>query len=211
MCDWNVNLRCRHCRSSQRLREPIRPEREVSPRPLCHSCRELREDVQRLQRQVESLRNENRDLRERRIIATGGGGRRLYAGDGLHEHVITVGKITLEEVDIEGKFVKVKNTSNQDRSLHGWTIGIQYDNEPPSTYRFPEHFRIHAGQTVTIWAGATCASQRSPDDLVWRERNSWGTDKDIRMTLLSHFGEEMARRTLVHGVLGCRRNDDNFP
>ncbi|XP_078097670.1 lamin-B3-like [Mustelus asterias] len=167
-------------------------EQRLDLTPSPSSC-----NVPRISSRISSIRGTKRKLYEVKIASSN------YE---MHEHEFTIGKITLEEIDDEGKFVKVKNISDKDQSLNGWTIERQFDDLTRITYKFPARFTIKAGQTAKIWAAGANASQRAPVDLVWKGQKSWGTGDDIRVILLSASGEEMATRTLVQvpGILRRR-------
>ncbi|XP_048375590.1 lamin-L(III)-like isoform X2 [Sphaerodactylus townsendi] len=59
------------------------------------------------------------------------------------------GSVSIEEVDAEGKFVRIKNNSDQDQSLSEWTLRREYRNGSDIMYQFPTQFTLQAGQAVT--------------------------------------------------------------
>ncbi|KAG8431362.1 hypothetical protein GDO86_018964 [Hymenochirus boettgeri] len=136
--------------------------------------------------------------------------RRLDGGEARStsytQHARTTGKVAVEEVDVEGKYVRLRNKSNEDQSLGNWQIKRQIGEETPIVYRFPPRLILRANQTVTIWASGAGATNNPPSDLVWKAQSSWGTGDSIRTALLTNNNEEVAMRKLVRTVV---INDDD--
>ncbi|XP_058016544.1 lamin [Ahaetulla prasina] len=122
------------------------------------------------------------------------------------QHARTSGRVAVEEVDLEGKFVRLRNKSNEDQSLGNWQIKRQNGEDAPICYRFPPKFTLKAGQLVTIWAAGAGVSHNPPTDMVWKNQSSWGSGDSLRTALLTSSGEEVAMRKLVRTVVV---NDDD--
>uniref|UniRef100_A0A8C5QJZ3 Lamin A/C n=1 Tax=Leptobrachium leishanense TaxID=445787 RepID=A0A8C5QJZ3_9ANUR len=125
------------------------------------------------------------------------------------QHARTSGKVAVEEVDQDGKFVRLRNKSSEDQSLGNWQIKRQIGEEAPILYKFHPRFTLKAGQVVTIWAAGAGASNNPPSDLVWKTQNSWGTGDSIRTALLTASNEEVAMRKLVRTVTNEDDDDDD--
>nr|XP_056721909.1 lamin-L(III)-like [Euleptes europaea] len=108
------------------------------------------------------------------------------------------GSISIEEIDAEGKFVRIKNNSDQDQSLSGWTLRREQRNESDMMYQFPTRFTLQAGQAVTIWS-ARDDPQELDLTLVWKSQKSWGSGENVSIALLNADGEETAERKIVYG------------
>lgn len=115
----------------------------------------------------------------------------------ISQHASASGRITVDEVDMEGKFVRLSNKADEDQSLGNWLVKRQVGNGSPITFKFPNKFTLKAGGTVTIWAASGNGTHNPPTDLVWKTQNSWGTGDLLQTTLLSTSGEEMAMRKVV--------------
>ncbi|KAM8960775.1 lamin-B1 [Pelodytes ibericus] len=106
------------------------------------------------------------------------------------------GNVCIEELDVDGKFIRLKNNSEQDQPLGGWemtrTIG-----ETSVNYKFTSRYVLKAGQTVTIWAANAGVPASPPSDLIWKNQNSWGTGEDVLILLKNSQGEEVAKRSTV--------------
>uniref|UniRef100_A0A8C7NHW0 Lamin A/C n=1 Tax=Oncorhynchus mykiss TaxID=8022 RepID=A0A8C7NHW0_ONCMY len=107
------------------------------------------------------------------------------------------GRVTVDEVDLEGKFVRLSNKANEDQLLGHWQVKRQVGSSTPIVYKFPPKFNLKAGQTVTIWASGAGGTHNPPSDLVWKTQNSWGSGDLFQTTLISANGE--VRHTHTHG------------
>ncbi|XP_014647471.1 PREDICTED: lamin isoform X2 [Ceratotherium simum simum] len=124
------------------------------------------------------------------------------------QHARTSGRVAVEEVDEEGKFVRLRNKSNEDQSMGNWQIKRQNGDDPLLTYRFPPKFTLKAGQVVTIWAAGAGATHSPPTDLVWKAQNTWGCGNSLRTALINSTGEEVAMRKLVRSVTVVEDDED---
>ncbi|XP_050165881.1 lamin-L(III)-like isoform X1 [Myiozetetes cayanensis] len=126
------------------------------------------------------------------------------------QHASASGNISIEEIDADGKFVRLKNNSNEDQPLHGWVLRRHIGSVSDVTYKFPSQFTLQAGQVVTIW-GAAAGVSPGPSDLVWKSQRSWGTGDSIDVTLITDDGEELAERKITfvpRGEESSEQDDD---
>ncbi|KAM9737537.1 lamin-A-like isoform 2-T2 [Menidia menidia] len=107
------------------------------------------------------------------------------------------GRVTVDEVDLEGKYVRLSNKADEDQSLAGWQLKRQAGSSPPISFKFPAKFTLKAGQRVTIWASNGGGTHNPPSELVWKSQPSWGTGDLLQTTLISASGEEMAMRKVT--------------
>ncbi|NWZ50146.1 LAML3 protein, partial [Haliaeetus albicilla] len=119
------------------------------------------------------------------------------AGFKTVHHASSSGNVSIEEIDAAGKFVRLKNNSDEDQPLHGWVLRRHLGSVSDVTYKFPSLFTLQAGQVVTIW-GAAAGVSPGPSDLVWKSQMSWGTGDSIGVTLITDDGEELAERKIMH-------------
>ncbi|XP_055667086.1 lamin-L(III)-like isoform X1 [Falco peregrinus] len=119
------------------------------------------------------------------------------AGFKTVQHASSSGNISIEEIDADGKFVRLKNNSDKDQPLHGWLLRRHLGSVSDVAYSFPSRFTLQAGQVVTIWGAAAGVSPDS-SDLVWNSQKSWGTGDSISVTLITDDGEELAERTIMY-------------
>ncbi|XP_014442121.2 lamin-B1 [Tupaia chinensis] len=106
------------------------------------------------------------------------------------------GNVCIEEIDVDGKFIRLKNTSEQDQPMGGWEM-IRKIGDTSVTYKYTSRYVLKAGQTVTIWAANAGVTASPPTDLIWKNQNSWGTGEDVKVILKNSQGEEVAQRSTV--------------
>lgn len=107
------------------------------------------------------------------------------------------GRVTVDEVDLEGKYVRLSNKADEDQNMGNWQVKRQVGSGAPIIFKFPVKFTLKAGQRVTIWASGAGVTHNPPSDLVWKTQASWGTGDMFQTTLISANGEEMAMRKVT--------------
>ncbi|XP_008329310.1 lamin-A-like isoform X1 [Cynoglossus semilaevis] len=107
------------------------------------------------------------------------------------------GRCTVDEVDLEGKYVRLSNKADEDQNLGNWQLKRQVGSGSPIIFKFPAKFTLKAGQRVTIWASGAGGTHSPPSDLVWKNQPSWIIGDTFQTTLISASGEEMAMRKVI--------------
>uniref|UniRef100_A0A8C0JBI0 Lamin B2 n=1 Tax=Chelonoidis abingdonii TaxID=106734 RepID=A0A8C0JBI0_CHEAB len=125
----------------------------------------------------------------------------------MSQQASATGRISIEEIDLEGKYVQLKNNSEKDQSLGNWRLKRQIGDAEEIAYKFTPKYVLRAGQTVTIWAADAGVTHSPPSVLVWKNQSSWGTGGDIRTYLLNSDGEEVAVRSITKSVV-VRENEE---
>lgn len=119
------------------------------------------------------------------------------------------GEISIEEIDLEGKSVCLKNNGDKDQSLGGWRLKRQIGDADEIAYKFTPKYVLKAGQTVTIWSAEAGVSHSPPSDLLWKSQSSWGTGDSIRTFLVNSDGQEVAVRTVTKSIVEVEYEDDD--
>ncbi|XP_058676912.1 lamin-B2 isoform X2 [Ammospiza caudacuta] len=107
----------------------------------------------------------------------------------MSQQASATGSISIEEIDLEGKYVQLKNNSEKDQSLGNWRLKRQIGDGDEIAYKFTPKYVLRAGQTVTIWGADAGVSHSPPSVLVWKNQGSWGTGGNIRTYLVNSEGE----------------------
>ncbi|XP_037119220.1 lamin-A-like isoform X2 [Syngnathus acus] len=107
------------------------------------------------------------------------------------------GRVTVDEVDQDGKYVRLSNKADEDQNLGNWQVKRQVGSSAPIAFKFPAKFILKAGRRVTIWAAGAGGNHNPPSDLVWKTQANWGTGDQFQTTLINANGEEMAMRKVT--------------
>ncbi|KAJ7421227.1 Lamin-B2 [Willisornis vidua] len=67
----------------------------------------------------------------------------------MSQQASATGSISIEEIDLEGKYVQLKNNSEKDQSLGSWRLKRQIGDGEEIAYKFTPKYVLRAGQTVT--------------------------------------------------------------
>ncbi|XP_029959178.1 lamin-A [Salarias fasciatus] len=126
----------------------------------------------------------------------------------ISQHASASGRVTVDEVDLDGKFIRLSNKADEDQALGGWQVKRQVGSGSPIVYKFPHKFTLKAGGTVTIWASSGGGTHNPPSDLLWKSQDSWGTGDLLETTLISANGEEMAMRKVTRTLFHEDDDDD---
>uniref|UniRef100_A0A8C2WFF5 Lamin L3 n=1 Tax=Cyclopterus lumpus TaxID=8103 RepID=A0A8C2WFF5_CYCLU len=99
--------------------------------------------------------------------------------------------VSVAEVEMAGKYVRLKNNSEAEQPLGGWVVRRLYPDSGDLSFHIPSSCLLAAGQTLTIWAAGEEAEAVS-GDLVLQGHRSWGPVTDVRVVLLDPNHEEMS-------------------
>ncbi|KAG9353814.1 hypothetical protein JZ751_011938 [Albula glossodonta] len=181
------------------LEAALAQERDSSRRMLAEKEREISEIRAKMQQQLDELKlspspssrvTVSRASSSRSVRTTRGKRKRMDVEESEASSSVSIahsasatGNVCIQELDVDGKFIRLHNTSEQDQPMGGFemtrTIG-----ETSATYKFTPKYVLRAGQQVT---------------------NSWGTGEDVQVVLKNPQGEpnnvilfqEVAHRTTV--------------
>lgn len=104
----------------------------------------------------------------------------------------TKGGVSIQEVDGEGRFVKLQNSTDKDVSLVGWVVSQSGELGQEVTYKFIRGASIKPRQTLTVWSHDKAVSH-GVNDLV--TKNHQWLKTDLKKTLLiDNYGEEITSK-----------------
>uniref|UniRef100_A0A8C5LNZ8 Lamin B2 n=1 Tax=Leptobrachium leishanense TaxID=445787 RepID=A0A8C5LNZ8_9ANUR len=115
----------------------------------------------------------------------------------ISQQATDTGSISIEEIDLEGKFVHLKNNSDKDQSLGNWRLKRKIGDEEEIVYKFTPKYVLKAGQSVKIYGADAGVAHSPPSVLVWKNQSAWGTGSHIRTYLVNTEEEEVAVRTVT--------------
>nr|XP_055045174.1 lamin L3 isoform X3 [Misgurnus anguillicaudatus] len=108
------------------------------------------------------------------------------------QHSSSQGHLTIEEIDMDGKFIKIKNNSEKDQPVGGWVLRKRQPDTPDIVFQIPSPCVLSAGQMLTIWAAGAGVEQNSVGSLVLRTHDTWGPFGEVSVSLLNPQMEEVA-------------------
>ncbi|XP_070686804.1 lamin L3 isoform X2 [Pempheris klunzingeri] len=153
----------------QRLQlSPSPSQRTAVPRTHEHSSRKLRGKKRKHEGASSSSRAEKMSRRSA-------------------EHSV----MSVEEIDLNGKYVKLKNNSETEQPLGDWVVRRTYPDSGDISFHIPSSCVLAGGQTLTIWA-AGAETEADSGDLVLQGHRTWGPVTDVRVILLNPSHEEIA-------------------
>ncbi|KAI2798627.1 intermediate filament [Blomia tropicalis] len=104
------------------------------------------------------------------------------------------GDIVIFDHDQEGKFVKLKNNSeDKDISIGGWQLQRTADGLE-THYKFHRSIILKPGATITVWSSNANAFHQPPNEVVMKSQ-AWFTADKMTTSLVNSNGEEVATRT----------------
>uniref|UniRef100_A0A8C6SFR3 Lamin A n=1 Tax=Neogobius melanostomus TaxID=47308 RepID=A0A8C6SFR3_9GOBI len=127
----------------------------------------------------------------------------------VKQHSSASGRVTVDEVDLDGKFIRLNNASDADQPMGNWQLQNQANAKPPLVYKFSNKFVLKAGSSVTIWASGGGGSNSPPSDLLWKSQDLWGTGDLLETRLINAGGEEMAARKITTTFLNEGEEEDD--
>ncbi|XP_057628017.1 lamin-B2 isoform X1 [Chionomys nivalis] len=150
-------------------------------------------------------RLETEDTQGSRSSASGVG---VGSGSRLAQQAAVTGVVSIDEVDLEGRFVRLKNSSDKDQSLGNWRIKRQVLEGEDIAYKFTPKYVLRAGQTVTVWAAGSGVTHSPPSTLVWKSQSSWGSGESFRTVLVNADGEEVAVQAVKQASVPVSENGE---
>lgn len=100
------------------------------------------------------------------------------------------GDVEINEIDPEGKFVKLLNRGNKEIQIGGWQLTRKSgDNE--TVFKFHRTVKVDGGSSVTVWSSDSGVTHEPPHNIVMKGQRFFVSD-DMSTRLINQDGEEMA-------------------
>ncbi|XP_059163455.1 lamin-B2-like [Physella acuta] len=105
--------------------------------------------------------------------------------------------IDISDVDTDGKFIKLTNTTDKDIPLNHWQVRhVSGDNE--TKHKFSKNV-IKAGQSITLWSADSDQTHNPPSDLVMKGKK-WFVGGEMTTSLLDSEDREVATCTMSKNI-----------
>ncbi|XP_077128837.1 lamin-B2 isoform X2 [Ranitomeya variabilis] len=125
----------------------------------------------------------------------------------MSQQSTATGSITIEEIDLEGKFIHLNNNSDKDRSLGSWRLKLSIGDLEEMVYKFTPKYVLKAGQSVKIYSSDAGVAHSPPSVLLWKNQSSWGADDNIQISLVNSDEEAIAVRTVTKTMVSTVDED----
>ncbi|KAK3097796.1 hypothetical protein FSP39_013246 [Pinctada imbricata] len=127
-----------------------------------------------------------------------------HSSSGFSEQSSATGSIVVDEIDPNGSFIKLHNTSDEDVTIGSWQLILLHSQddgaEEKGSYKFHSRLNLKAGQFCTVWSSGSEQTHSPPSDLVMKG-SKWLSNKDCMVaTLLNSDHEEVARKSMTRSV-----------
>uniref|UniRef100_A0AAR2IZZ0 Uncharacterized protein n=1 Tax=Pygocentrus nattereri TaxID=42514 RepID=A0AAR2IZZ0_PYGNA len=126
----------------------------------------------------------------------------------VSQHSSTHGCVSIDEIDLHGNFIKLKNNSDTDQPLGGWAVRRRQQGVPDVIYQIPKSCVLGAEQTVKIWSAGAGVEPNPPTDLVLSDPKTWGAVSDVRVSLLNTHNEVRENHLPMPCVFSCSNHSD---
>lgn len=108
------------------------------------------------------------------------------------------GSIHLDELNVGGFCVILKNLSPNKVDLGGWTLQSINEHGTHGTFVFPPSFELESNCATRIWAATAPAERVRPDDLLWQTQNLIYTSIGSQLSLTNANNQLEFSVQLVH-------------
>ncbi|XP_043097060.1 lamin L3 [Puntigrus tetrazona] len=68
----------------------------------------------------------------------------------LSQHSSSRGSVSIDEIDLDGRYITLKNNSDKDQSLGDWVLRKREAETPEVVFQIPSPCVLNAGQTLTV-------------------------------------------------------------
>ncbi|XP_051799878.1 butyrophilin subfamily 3 member A2-like [Acanthochromis polyacanthus] len=107
----------------------------------------------------------------------------------MNQELQLTGPITLEEVSEQGRYIRLKNISNEEIKLGGWKLELQRNNRKPATYTFDESLKLQTGGILCIQRPYSYIKHSDDIKLEWSDMTKWRPEDKLQIKVISNNGE----------------------
>uniref|UniRef100_A0AC35F8A6 Ovule protein n=1 Tax=Panagrolaimus sp. PS1159 TaxID=55785 RepID=A0AC35F8A6_9BILA len=103
--------------------------------------------------------------------------------------------VEVDEVDTEGRFVKISNKGEEEFNIGKWSIKSVGDTREV-TFQFHTRQVIKPGHVLTIWSCDSGETHEPTKDSLVMKKQSWPTGDSVRVDLMNEEGAVVAHREM---------------
>ncbi|GLD73005.1 lamin-L(II)-like protein [Lates japonicus] len=159
-------------------------------RDLQRQNQELEDKNKQLERNQTAANTQLQEERERRINAEREVERlKNQTEQSAETQSSTTGPIIVDQIDPQGKYIRLRNQSDKVQPLGGWELHLRVNKRKPNIWRFFYSDKVRAKSTVTIWVSEHGVGSWPLGDRVWKGLKSWSPEDHVLVTLFNRSGE----------------------
>jgi lamin B len=104
--------------------------------------------------------------------------------------------IHITDVDLNGAYIKLRNTSDQTQSLSSFKlVHTVLDSGLEDVFVFHQRSRLKGGVLVNVWGHRSGMTHNPPTDVVCKHISTWGVGDNTKTELFNTYGETVASYT----------------
>ncbi|XP_078486873.1 uncharacterized protein LOC100186516 isoform X2 [Ciona intestinalis] len=117
--------------------------------------------------------------------------------DMVNSTASATGSMKLVQVDENGDFVRVHNTSaTKEEEIGGFLLQQNVAGHPVAVFRFPPRTRLQPGHSATVWSNNSLnGAHDPPTHYLWKQLDKWGTGPECTTILCRPNGQAIAWMT----------------
>merc|ERR1739838_196801 len=107
------------------------------------------------------------------------------------------GNLKIAQVDEDGMFIRIHNTSQgRVEEIGNCMLQQNVGGHPVAVFRFPPRTKLQPGHTSTVWSSKSKKGVTdSPSNFLWKQLNKWGTGPECTTILCKPNGQAVAWMT----------------
>ncbi|KAF1770710.1 hypothetical protein GCK72_002532 [Caenorhabditis remanei] len=136
-----------------------------------------------------------RGVKRRRVVEVNGEDQDIdYLNRRSKLNKETIGPVGIDEVDEEGKWVRVANNSDEEQSIGGFKLVVKAGNKEAS-FQFSSRMKLQAHASATVWSAESGAVHSPPDTYVMKKQQ-WPIGENPSARLEDSEGDTVSSITV---------------
>lgn len=123
------------------------------------------------------------------------------AAEGLRAETTTEGDVHIDELNLDGYYVKLSNMTDSNVKMGGFSLVTRGPDGEAAEYSFPKRFVLKAEESVMIWAESGSSFVDSDaGDLLWKKQDAFYCSADSETSLYDASGSVVSFTKLISDV-----------
>ncbi|XP_059210488.1 butyrophilin subfamily 3 member A2-like [Centropristis striata] len=162
----------------EELKQKVEKELEDKKKELEEKENELKNQLKSKDTEIIQLENDQDGSKVKDLESS-------QSDDNSISQSSTTEPVVVVEVKEYSRYIHLRNTSDEEQDLEGWTLHVQFQNNENFTFTF-KSFKLKAKETVTM-SGYHSYNSLSRE-LQWEDLKSWSSNKLLQVKLVCKTG-----------------------